>query len=334
MLVGITLSPLKSGFADAPGRGAGDVDLYLAEAARIQAGESYYQAAKEELESRGYPTQSFLNWRTPLPVWLAGVLPPGWAQGILIALSAVTLLAAGHVIARDAGLGRAVVASLLLVGALLPVVLAGCYIMPEVWCGVFIAASLAAYGLGRRGCAVLLGLAALFVRELAAPYCAACACLAIADRRWRELGDWLMGAAAYALFYAWHLTNVLPLIEFGARGHAEGWIQFGGAAFVISLVQMNTYLLLMPQWVSAVYLVLALLGFAALAGDWGRRAAWAAIAYTLFFGVVGQPFNQFWGALIAPLFCFGAAQGTAAAIDLVRAARLPHATWSSEEAVI
>ena len=79
---------------------------------------------------------------------------------------------------------------------------------------------------------------------------------------------------------------------------------------------------------------LASVGFAALAGDWGRRAAWAAIAYTLFFGVVGQPFNQFWGALIAPLFCFGAAQGTAAAIDLVRAARLPHATWSSEEAVI
>jgi hypothetical protein len=205
--------------------------------------------------------------------------------------------------------------------------------MPEVWCGVLIAASLACYGTGRTGIAVALGLAALFVRELAAPYCVVCGILAIHQRRWLEVKGWVVGAISYAAFYAWHLTQVVPLIESSARAHSEGWLQLGGAAFVISLVQMNAYLLLLPQWVSALYLVLALLGFASMGEGWGRRAAWTACLYTLAFGVGGQAFNQYWGSVIAPLFCFGAAQGAAALVDVCRAARLPLApTWSQEDA--
>ena len=63
--VAVTLSPLRSGFADAPSRGAGDVELYHAEAARVRAGESYYSAAETELRARGYPMQSIFNWRMP-----------------------------------------------------------------------------------------------------------------------------------------------------------------------------------------------------------------------------------------------------------------------------
>jgi hypothetical protein len=123
------------------------------------------------------------------------------------------------------------------------------------------------------------------------------------------------------------------MIESNARAHSDGWLQLGGAAFVISLVQMNAYLLLLPQWARALYLVLALLGFASMAEGWGRRAAWAACLYTLAFGVAGQAFNQYWGSVIAPLFCFGAAQGLAALIDVCRAARLPLApTWSEDAA--
>src|SRR5437868_14218162 len=73
--VAIALSPLASGFANAPDRGASDVQLYQAEVARIQRGEGYYDAAAAELAGRGYPTRSVFNWRTPLPVWLLGNLP-------------------------------------------------------------------------------------------------------------------------------------------------------------------------------------------------------------------------------------------------------------------
>jgi hypothetical protein len=332
ILVAITLSPWKSGFADAPSRGVSDIDLYRAQAERIRGGERYYSVVKDELESRGYPTRNVFNWRTPLPVWLIGMLPERGGQVLLVALTVCLMGMAAHVVAKEAGLARALAVLLLLIGALLPVALAGPYYMPEVWCGVLIAASLAFYGTQRTGLAVALGLAALFVRELAAPYCVVCALLASQERRWQEVKAWVVGAIAYSAFYAWHLTQVVPLIESNARAHSEGWLQLGGAAFVISLVQMNAYLLLLPQWVSAIYLVLALLGFASMASLWGRRAAWVACLYTLAFGVVGQEFNQYWGSVIAPLFCFGAAQGLAALVDVCRAARLPLApTWSQED---
>ncbi|MEX2141867.1 MAG: hypothetical protein WD894_21555 [Pirellulales bacterium] len=323
LLVAITLSPWRSGFADAASRGAGDVALYNATIDRIGGGETYYSAAKAELEVRGYPTRSILNWRTPLPVWLIGVLPVGAGQVLLTLVAVGVLAVAGHVVTKRAGLRLALTTLLFLTGALLPVALPGPYVMSEVWCGVLLAASLVCYGIDRKGFAVACGLAALFVRELAAPYCLVCGFFAMGERRWKEVGGWLAGALAYAGFYAWHVSQVLPLIEADARTHAEGWLQLGGAAFVISLVQMNVYLLLLPQWLSAIYLLVALLGFAALDGAWGRRAAWAACVYVLAFGFVGQPFNQYWGAVIAPLFCFGAGQGMAAIVDLWRAARLP-----------
>jgi hypothetical protein len=323
LLVAITLSPWRSGFADAPSRGAGDIALYRAKIDRISAGEAYYPAAKAELEARGYPTRSVLNWRTPLPVWLIGVLPAGVGRALLALVAVGVLAVAGHIVTKEARLRWALATLLFLTGALLPVALPGPYVMSEVWCGVLIGASLVCYGIERRGFAVACGLAALFMRELAAPYCLVCGLFAISERRWKESAGWLAGALAYAGFYAWHIAQVLPLIEADARTHAEGWLQFGGAAFVISLVQMNAYLLLLPQWISAVYLLVALVGFAALDGAWGRRAAWAACVYVLAFGFVGQPFNQYWGAVIAPLFCFGAAQGVAALVDLWRAARLP-----------
>jgi hypothetical protein len=220
-------------------------------------------------------------------------------------------------------------ALILLTGAQLPAALPGPYFMPEVWCGVLIAASLACYAIDRRMLAIAFGLAALVVRELAAPYCLVCGAFAIYERRWRETCIWTIGAFAYATFYTWHLAQVVPLIETNARAHSHGWLQLGGAAFVISLVQMNAYLLLLPQWLSALYLVLALVGFASMSEGWGRIAAWTACLFLLAFGFVGQPFNQYWGAVIAPLFAFGAAQGTAALVDVCRAARLPLApTWS------
>jgi hypothetical protein len=54
--IAITLSPLASGFADAPSRGPNDIQLYRAEIERIRGGDGYYDAAAKELHDRGYPT--------------------------------------------------------------------------------------------------------------------------------------------------------------------------------------------------------------------------------------------------------------------------------------
>ncbi len=321
--VAVSLSPLATGFADKPHRGAGDVDLYQAEVQRIADGENYYSAADRELHERGYPTRSIFNWRTPLPMWLIGIGPSSIYGRVLIGLLAALLLVLSMVVvARDTNSVRAVLAGVMLIGALMPCWLERIYVMPEVWAGVLIGLSICAYALDRPFFGVAIGLAALAIRELAAPYCCVCMGLSVSNRRWRETLAWAIGFAVYVAFYAWHIHQVLPHIGPNDRAHAAGWLQLGGAAFVISLAQMNMYLLLLPQWITAALLPFAMLGFASWNTPVGNRAGLTACALVIAFAFIGQPFNQYWGSLMAPLLCLGVSQAPAAIADLVDRSRL------------
>ena len=107
LFVGIAVSPLATGFANKPLRRPGDIALYQAIVERIHRGESYYDAAAKELPSRGYPTRSVFNWRTPLPAWLLGALPTPMIGRVLLALLALAMpLVAIHLLARDGQIGR------------------------------------------------------------------------------------------------------------------------------------------------------------------------------------------------------------------------------------
>ena len=322
MLVAITISPLRSGFADAPSRGAGDIDLYRAEVDRVHRGESYYAAAETELRLRGYPTRSIFNWRMPLPVWLIGVLPnPIWSKVLLGAAALAVLLLSFGLLVSEGNVTTGNAGVLLLVGALMPCIQGDLFVMPEIWSGVFIALSLALYARGNSGMAIAAGLGALAVRELAAPYCLLCLFIALRYRRWTELLMWLTGLAVYGLYLALHLSQVLPRIRPDDIAHSQSWLCYGGAPFVISVLQMNVFLLLLPQWVTAIYFVCAMLGFASWVTPSGQRIGTTAALFVIAFAFVGQPFNQYWGSIIAPLFCLGAARFPSALSDLSAAAR-------------
>ncbi len=320
-LAAVSLSPLASGFADAPDRGVSDIELYRAEIARVHIGQSYYDAAAAELSARGYPTKSAFNWRMPLPVWPLGLLPdPEIGHALLAILALASILLAVHFVARDDGGKPGLLAGVWLVGALLPCFLDGLYVLHELWAGTLILLSILAYGGNRPAWGAAAALAALAIRELAAPYCGLCFILAIAQRRRWEVWFWLLAACAYGFAYGVHILNVLPRISSGAHAHTDGWVCFGGAAFVISLAQMNAFLLLLPQWVAAVALAAAMLGFAGWTAPWGRRAGFTASGYVVLFAIVGQPFNQYWGAMLAPLLCLGIAQAPSALAALWRRA--------------
>ena len=325
--IAVTLSPLASSNLDAPRDEAGDVALYRAEVERIRAGQGYYEAAAAELTARGYPTRSVFNWRTPLPVWLLGKLPDPLLGKVLLgalglAVIVLAFAALGQEGARHIRSVEALACALLLTGPLLPTVLGELFVMPVLWAGVFIALSLCAYGTNRPWLGVAFGLAAVFFRELALPYCLLCAALAFWQGRRRELALWALGLLAWLVFFGLHCWQVSGLIAPDARAHRQGWLQLGGAGFVISTAQMNAYLLLLPQWVTALYLVAAMVGMAGWNTPFGTRVGLATCLFLMSFAVVGQSFNQYWGALIAPLLCFGVAQFPAALRDLCRAATL------------
>jgi hypothetical protein len=323
LFVGVSLSPLASGFADSPDRGPGDVGLYRAEVDRIGQGENYYSAAAKELRARGYPTRSIFNWRTPLPVGLIGWLPnPTFGKAVLVGLAILAACLAFSWLSQEAGSAGTALGMALLGGALLPCALGNLFVMPVLWSGVCIALSLAALGTNRTVLGVAAGIAALFLRELAAPYCLICFGMALGQRRRAEAAGWLAGFAAYAIYYAAHVAQVLPRIGPADIAHADGWLRFGGAGFVISTVQMNAFLLLLPQWLTALYLPLAMLGFAAWNTNSGRRAAFTAAAYVAGFAMVGHDFNQYWGSMIAPLMALGTARLPAAIRDLLSAGQI------------
>jgi hypothetical protein len=319
--VAVTFSRLKSGFADGPDRGPGDVGLYSAEVQRMRDGYGYYDAAAAELRARGYPTRSVFNWRTPLPAWLIALFPDIAAAKLLLGLAALTLVwLAFQLLVDEGSLGEGLLGVALLLGALLPCMLGNLLVMPELWSGVFIALSAVCLGLERRAAGVAAGVAALFFRELAAPYVLVCLAVAAYDRRWRELGWWTAGLAAYAAFFTVHLSHVVQRITPADVAHANGWIRFGGAGFLISTVQMNAYLLVLPQWVTAVYLGCALLGTLAWRSAAGTRIGLSIAAYVIAFGIAGNDFNQYWGSMTAPLLCLAAARSPGVLANLWQAA--------------
>ncbi len=339
--VAVTQSPLGSSNMDSDRRQPSDVALYRAEVDRVRTGEGYYQAAAAELIARGYPTRSVFNWRTPLPMWMLGKLPSA-ADGKLLlgGLGLLLIVLAFAVLSREeeaALLEKPAVApsveeqpgapailflpigcALLLTGPALPTVLGDLFVMPVLWSGIFIGLSVCAYGLERRYWGVAFGLAALFFRELALPYCVLAAAMAWWQGRRRELFVWAIGLLAWCLFFAWHWSMVQGVISPTAHAHRASWLQLGGAGFVISVVQMNAYLLLLPQWVTALYLVAALLGMAGWDTPLGRRVGLTTCLYLMAFAVVGYSFNQYWGAMIAPLLCFGVARCPRSLADLAK----------------
>jgi hypothetical protein len=303
-----------------------DVYLYMTEVQRIHAGENYYHVAAEELTELGYPTASVFNWRTPLPMWLIGKMPdPLAARLLLIAAGIAMLLMSFEAAAREQPnvYRLAMPLAVLLLAPVLPCFQGNVFVLSEVWSGIFIGVSLAAYGVNLRFLGATMGLAALFFRELALPYCAIGLALALWERRPKESAVWIAGLAGWAVYYGLHCWKVSHLITAGALAHREGWFHFGGLTFVIAIAQMNSCLVLLPVQLTAVYFVLAIVGFAGCQSDWGRRIALAAAVYIAAFSIVGQEFNRYWGLLITPLFCFGAVRAPRALADLCRAAKLP-----------
>ncbi len=303
----------------------GDVALYRGEIDRIHAGEGYYQVAATELVARGYPTRSVFTWRTPLPRWLIGKLPDPLLGKVLLNLLALTLLlAAFEATSREqSNIWRGPLPlAVLMMGPLLPCLLGDLFVMPVLWAGVLVALSVSAYGVNRPYWGAVAGVAAVFCRELALPYCLLGAALAAWHRRRGELLVWLAGLAGWAVFFAWHAWQVTQWMPAGAVAHREGWVQFGGITFVQATMQMNACLLMLPQWVTTLYFVAAMCGLAGWHSPLGLRAGLAVCLFAVAFSIVGHDFNRYWGLLIAPLVCFGVARFPASLGDLCKAARL------------
>lgn len=287
-----------------PPPGKGDAALYVDIIARLQRGDPYYQACGEELRRGGYPTMSVFNWRTPAHYSLVAALTPAAATVVLKVLALVAVLLTGLVLLPH-GRGVAAIGSLVQMGAVASAFRPDAVAVAELWAGVLLALALCAYTRSLPLAGAALGAAALFIRELSAPFCLVATVLALRSRRWRELAAWVVAAAAYAVYFGIHVWQVMAHQQPGDLAHVQSWLGWKGVQFVVATSGVNGWLGFLPAAAIPVFVALALAG--AAAPRMPAHARLALLIYLALFTVAGLPFNYYWGFVSAPCFAFALA---------------------------
>jgi hypothetical protein len=285
-----------------------DLRCYHSIVERVHAGEGYYEAAREELSSRGYATGSVFNWRLPLLAWLLGHLPgTGTGQALAATLALLTLAAWIGVFGKGPhSFGQLAIGSLAVLAPVIYSLLPGLFLAHEFWAGTLISLSLAFYGRGWRAPSVASGLTALFLRELALPFVLVMLVLSYVERHRREAMTWAIGVAAFGAVLLFHWSIVRGLSAgTGPLAQQRGWMALGGWAFVLSTARMHPYLFLAPPWVTAMVVPLVLLGLAGWPGPLGSRVAATVFVYVSVFLFVGLPYNQYWGLMYTGIMLLG-----------------------------
>jgi len=282
----------------------GDVALYKSVVARVRAGEGYYDVVGSELRRRNYPVRPALNWRQPTYAWLLSRLPSPLVGNVLLGLVAFAiLLVMRRWIGRSDLRGRVGIATALMIVSTASALVTNIVFMQESWAGFFIALSVCLFALDRWRTAVAAGLAALAFRELALLPCVVALALALHRRRWPEVTAWIVGLGLYGSLMTWHVAEITR--RFLPGDLVRSWVVLGGGTFVVSTSSWSPLFVALPNWVVALILPFVLLGLAGWRDRGAARAALVVFGYLTVFSFVGNPFNDYWGAMYTPLLPFG-----------------------------
>lgn len=285
--------------------GTGDVALYQGIVSDMRAGADYYDAAVGEHRERGYPLRPFVTVRLPTLAWLQAAL--GSETALRLALAGLALMAAGAWAVRLARAGVSpvqfgIALAALSIGGAAAFAPGGGW-LHEVWAGLLIALSLALRTPSRFGAAVLIGLCAALLRELAAPYLLVMALTALMERRYREASAWGAALGVFAIALSAHALNVQALVS-ATDLASPGWLASGGWEAVLRAAHWSLSLVGLDA-LTALVLPLALLGLMARPLD--KRLMLIAFGYSAGFLLIGRADNSYWGFIVAPLWLLGLA---------------------------
>jgi hypothetical protein len=226
-------------------------------------------------------------------------MPASLTRGVFIALGIAVFLLSAVTVWRHSRTG-AVVTAVLMFGAVVMVFTPTGILLAEAWAGLFIALSVCAYLRRRWTVGTVLGLAALFLRELAAPYCVLCFLFSVRARRRTESGLWLAGAVAYAIYFGVHFWQATIHRQPGDLAMTGSWLQGGGLGFIMATIRVNGCLLVWPGWAASIFCGLGAAAALTCATPGYLRASM--LVYLVFFALVGMPVNQYWGWMTAFLW--------------------------------
>ena len=292
-----------------------DIGLYRAIVARVRAGQSYEAAALTEQRALNFPRRPFLVVRPPALALVLARLPTERAAYWLLDLLTALVVGAWAWRLREACPGGAPVAAMVVfTGASWALDSHGIIYYHEVWAGLLIALSLVLRGERRFAAAVVLGLLAALVRELALPYLLVMGLFAVVEQRRAEAAAFAAALLIALGALALHAHAVMAMVGPNELA-SSGWVKLGGWAFVLSTVQ-NLAVLMTGLWMAALLLPMALLGAIGWKNPIGARLTMLLMGYGLGFMVIGRPVNSYWGIMTAPLMAVALCLAPAALHDL------------------
>ena len=266
----------------------------------VRHGGNYYAVTADALRAGGYPLRPVLAFGLPTLAVVEAHLPWIIVTGLLYAL-VVAVAVAWHLRLKPALTSARArwFATLLLVLALVPMLRPSLLVVPETWAGLFVALSLAVRRAGRWLDAVALGLAAALIRETAFAYLLIMLAFAWAEGARKEAFGWTVAILIGLCAVAAHIQAVDEVVKpLDAAADVLGLFGFG---LFVEAVAGSTIFNVLPLWLAAPLVGVALFGWAVWQDPTGLRVLVLLVAVAVLTGLFGRSDTPHWTLLIAPL---------------------------------
>jgi hypothetical protein len=297
-----------------------DVQLYRDIIAGVAQGGDYYQVAAEELRKGNYPLKPFFTVRLPTHASAYALVGERPMLLVVWALSLVLILAWWFRLRTQLPPPLLGVAMFLLTMGLGGMLQPQTGLFHESWAALLLALMVAVHRSDRFWPSVILGSAALMIRELALPMILAMGFLALIGKRWREAAAWALAVVLFGIYLTLHAYWVSQVV-LPADPPSPGWSNMNGLQFALKSIARVTFGIRLPDGLAAGLLILSLFGWASVRTDWALRATLLILGYTAMLALLARADTFYWALIPAPLAFVGLTFLPKTLSDLAKAVR-------------
>ncbi|HYC95029.1 MAG TPA: hypothetical protein VEB39_04950 [Sphingomicrobium sp.] len=297
-----------------------DLQLYRDIIASVAEGRSYYEVAAEELRKGNYPLKPFFTFRLPTHATVYALVGERPMLLLVWALCLALILAWWVKLRPHLPLPLLGFAMFLLAGGLGGMLQPQTGLFHESWAGLLLALMVAVHRPNRFWPAVILGGAALMIRELALPMILAMGGLALIEKRWREAAAWALAVTLFGIYLTLHAHWVSQVVLPGDPP-SPGWSSMNGLQFALKSIAKVTFGIRLPDAVAIGLLILSLFGWASVRTGWALRATLLIAGYAAMLALLARADTFYWALIPAPLAFVGLAFLPKALSDLADAVR-------------
>jgi hypothetical protein len=295
-----------------------DLQLYRDIIAGVAKGGDYYEVAAREQRAAGYPLKPFYTFRLPTHATVYAAFGERTMVGVVWLLCAGLMVAWWFRLRPLLPLPMLGAAMFLMAGGLGGLLQPMAGLFHESWAALLLALMVALYRPGKAWPAMLAGVAALMVRELALPMILAMGGLALLERRWKEVAGWAAAVGLFACYVALHAHWVSQVV-LPSDPASQGWSRHLGLQFSLKSIAKITMGIRLPDVLAAALLILSLFGWASVRSGWALRAFLLLLGYGSMLALFARADTFYWALIAAPLSFVGLAFLPKAFADLAKA---------------